>query len=564
MTQVIQQTGENTVLFGEWTITDEYLKGAIVIKDGDLWAANNDIPANTAFAEGTTGATWECVLKTMKTSAVNPQIRICEETFTALGRLHVWGNRVFTAGHSTVSNANSFYGQGQPDNLGNSTELYCLDGAPDNWVKFTDTFSNFYGLGDDGILRVAGRNGNGALGLGETAPSSYQIINQTHPSLYGPGIQVLDFWATNFINNTNTRTSSCWVQVDDNGVLRLYSFGYNSTGSMGNGTASTEQFVPYEHVMMRGKRVKKIVNNVLSGGSLSLLLTENGEVWGTGANPNGMLANGSLDNSLVLTQCKYNAGTYVTDAADIDLTFRWGSYAFTYVLTASGTVYAAGNNADNGLGIGDLTSTLVGDAKYFLQVRSGPTAPLTNIVKIKATDFGLAALDNIGQVWMTGKNNDGMWGNGQSAYANGQTWATVKQGGIKNMWFSKGNRGGYCASYWLTTDNRFLASGGNHYYQLGIATPVAQQVTNNTTAVPVALPRGEYPVQVRWIGSSQYDSGTDTTPMIGGGILMVSNTNKLYTWGRPWAQVSGLKGLAREDSLRYPHCINDFYDKRYL
>ena len=63
---------------------------------------------------------------------------------------------------------------------------------------------------------------------------------------------------------------------------------------------------------------------------------------------------------------------------------------------------------------------------------------------------------------------------------------------------------------------------------------------------------------------TQENTSDSTYPLIGGGILMVSNTNKLYTWGRPWAQVSGLKGLARDESLRYPHCINDFYDKRYL
>jgi hypothetical protein len=143
----------------------------------------------------------------------------------------VWGNRVFTAGES--SGITSLYGQNQPENLGRSTELYCLDGAPDNWVKFTDTFSSFYGLGDDGILRVAGTNANGALGLGSDLTNSYHIINQTHPALYGEGISVLDFWATNLINNTVARTSSCWVQVDDNGVLKLYSFGWNSTGSIG-------------------------------------------------------------------------------------------------------------------------------------------------------------------------------------------------------------------------------------------------------------------------------------------------------------------------------------------
>lgn len=561
MTQVIQQTGENSVLFGEWVLANSYDSGAIVIRNGDLWAANADIPANTAFLEGTTGATWECVLKTMKPT-VNPQIRICEETFTGLGRLHVWGNRVFTAGWSNAGDQ-SVYGQGQPNSLGNSTELYCLDGAPDNWVKFTDTFTNFYGLGDDGIFRVAGTNANGALGLGESAPSSFQIINQTHPALYGEGIEVLDFWATNVINNTLTRTSSCWVQVDDNDVLKLYSFGWNSTGSIGNGTASTDAFIPFEHVMMRGKRVKKVVNNVLSGGSASLLLTESGEVWGTGVNNNGMLANGTTANSLVLTQCKYNAGTYVTDAVDIDFVYNWGAFAAMYVLTASGTVYSAGNNADSILGLGDATATAGANVAYFLQMRSGPTTPLTNIVEIKATDMGLAALDNQGQVWMTGKNNDGMWGNGQAASVQGRTWATVKQGGIKKMWFTRGNLG-YCASWWLTVDNILLSSGGNHFYQMGIATPTAQSPIYNLNTLPVALPRGEYPVQLRWAGSSQYNSSTDSTPMIGGGIIMVSNTNKLYTWGRPYVQVSGLKGPAWDTSIRYPHCVNDFYDVRFI
>ena len=126
------------------------------------------------------------------------------------------------------------------------------------------------------------------------------------------------------------------------------------------------------------------------------------------------------------------------------------------------------------------------------------------------------------------------------------------------MWFSRVGRGGYCASYWLTVDNRFLASGGNYYYQLGIATPVAQNVVNNLNAIPVAMPRGEYPVQLRWVGGYQ----TDTT--IGAGVVMVSNTNKLYTWGRPFTQVTGVKSFLSTDSIRYPHCLNDFYDVRFI
>lgn len=556
MTQVIQQTGENTVLFGEWAITNEYLEGAIVIREGDLWAANANIPANTAFLEGTTGQTWLRVLTTMKPT-VNPQLRISEDGSTAYGRLHVWGNRVFSAGHASGSNI--LHGQGQPEDIGRSTELYCLDGAPNNWVKFQDTLSNFYGLGDDGILRVAGTNSSGSLGLGESVSNSFHIINQTHPLLYGPGIQVLDFWATNQTMNTTTRSSSCWVQVDDNGVLRLYSFGYNSTGSIGNGTTSTDAFTPFEHIQMIGKRVKTVKSVLISGASWSVLVTQDGEAWSTGFNDNGMLANGTTNTLTTLTQCKYDAGTYVTDAIDIDTGISYGSYGLVCILRANGTVWSAGNNSTNILGIGSQTAPTF--VSYFMQVRSTATAPLTGIVKIKAMDRGLAALDNQGQVWITGKNNDGFWGNGEAAEANGQTWATVKQAGIKDMWFSKTGRG-FMAAYWLTTDNRFLASGGNHYYQLGIATPVAQNVTNNLQAIPVALPRGEYPVQVRWAGGVQLNGSTSAYDMLGGAIIMVSNSNKLYVWGRPYTRIHGIKGTVT--SLRYPHCVNDFYDVRFI
>ena len=44
-----------------WVLSNAYTKGDRVTKDGLDYVANDDIPANTDFAEGTTGATWQFI-----------------------------------------------------------------------------------------------------------------------------------------------------------------------------------------------------------------------------------------------------------------------------------------------------------------------------------------------------------------------------------------------------------------------------------------------------------------------------------------------------------------------
>jgi hypothetical protein len=97
-------------------------------------------------------------------------------------------------------------------------------------------------------------------------------------------------------------------------------------------------------------------------------------------------------------------------------------------------------------------------------------------------------------------------------------------------------------------DGTFWASGHNEFKQMGSVDTADAQ---NPTIRRVPLPTGEYPVQFKWIGGV-YDGN-----MIGAGVLMVSNKNKLYTWGKPYVSASSVKNV---DELRYPHCIVDFYD----
>jgi alpha-tubulin suppressor-like RCC1 family protein len=553
MTQLVTRQGQQQLNFTNWLITNEYESGDVVFKDNNIYISNAIIPANTPFTIGTTGETWKVAI-TGYDMDLDPPLLIATSG-TGYGRCHAWGNKIFRAGAGDVGGMGNMYAGGMA-HTDCTIEFTCLDELPESWVKIHDMRSNFYGLGSNGILYVAGENDYGNLGLGVTDSNEnqFQIIQQRHPAFYGPGITVLNFWATDALVNAQAYTGQCWVQVDDNGVIRLYSFGDNGWGCIGNGTLQDVQYLPYEHTMMRDKTVKNIntafFRNTDSGrGGLTVIVTEDGEVWNTGGNNrDGELGVGyNTSNALVLTRAKFNATTFVTGA--VDGIVSWHSGIATHILLDDGTVYSAGKNDYGRLGRGDVGGTNV---PYYQQVLTAPNTPLTGVVKIKTGGQGVVALTSDGLVYATGENNDGWWGNGQAAFQAGNGYATVKQGDIKDFWMSHSGRG-FTVAYWLKRDNTFWASGGNWFSQLGVN---AAGGTNNTIALRVPLPSGEYPVQFKWIGGwFGVQGGTET--LIGGGALMVSNKNKLYTWGKPYDSVSSVKNVSE---LKYPHRIVDFYD----
>jgi hypothetical protein len=127
----------------------------------------------------------------------------------------------------------------------------------------------------------------------------------------------------------------------------------------------------------------------------------------------------------------------------------------------------------------------------------------------------------------------------------------MKQGGVKDFWLNT-NGVGWSAAWWLMKDGTFWASGHNMYTQMGSVDTEAD--TLNPVIRRVPLPTGEYPVQFKWLGGIYNDGSYNS--ILGGGVLMVSNKNKLYTWGKPYVSVSSVKNV---DQPRYPHCIVDFY-----
>jgi hypothetical protein len=57
-TQIISPSGQKNNEFGAYDATQKYRQGDTIVYNGNVYTANDNIPANTVFAIGSTGATW--------------------------------------------------------------------------------------------------------------------------------------------------------------------------------------------------------------------------------------------------------------------------------------------------------------------------------------------------------------------------------------------------------------------------------------------------------------------------------------------------------------------------
>jgi hypothetical protein len=108
MTQIISPSGQKNVEFAAWDIANKYRAGDLVVNTGSIYQANGDIPENTAWAVGATGATWT---ETVIGGLVTPT------TVAALGT-QPEGTRAFVTDSLTPASA----GFGQPLTGGGSNK----------------------------------------------------------------------------------------------------------------------------------------------------------------------------------------------------------------------------------------------------------------------------------------------------------------------------------------------------------------------------------------------------------------------------------------------------------
>lgn len=533
MTSLLSRNGSQAPSLGAWNIAQAYTTGDTVTYNNAVYQALVDVPANTA---------WSTSNFTKTVNGMNLPSTVMMPTWCeGFGRLHAYGNRIYRSGSGAYSPGRIF-GMGQPTSTGTSNQLYPQSTVPASWTKIQVCPGNFFGLGSNGILYAAGNNAYGALGNGTVTGENplYAPILYTG-RVYGTGIQVLNFWATDNFSNPADNKASVIAHVTDNGVLKSYAWGYNGYGLVGNGT-STDTGIPTEIVPLRGKSIVAATVNEY----LAMVVTSTGEVWGAGVNGNGQLGTGATTNAqTVYTQALTAAATPVVNATDVKIAYHTGTTVTGYILQSTGKVLASGGGADGRLGDGNLASHNV---SYYAEVKKAAATPLTNITKIQARFNSLVALDSSGTVWWTGTNWNGQWGNGEVASYAGTTtingYATAKMYNIKDFWYVA-HANGYGGTFYLTTANELMGAGVNTDYRLGVKNSAID--ADVPMAEKVVLPPGEYPVAIVPLGGTSYL-----------GTQMLSNTNKLYIWGDPGAAaISPVYGLI---APRWPLRLIDFYD----
>ena len=324
-------------------------------------------------------------------------------------------------------------------------------------------------LKNDGTLWGCGANGYGILGLGDTnnrsiftqittnadnIKSVYCSYNQTFVlkndnTLWGCGLNSQGQLGLGDTNNRTTLTQIT-TNVDDIKSIycgkeyiiilkndgTLYGCGYNGYGQLGLGDTSNR------------KVFTKITNNVKSiycGYNHTLILKNDNTLWGCGRNDYGQLGlEKDTSNKTTFTQITINVN---------NIKSIYCGNEYTIILKNDGTLWGCGSNKWGQLGWGDTTNrttiTIIG-------INSG------NIKEVYPGGAHITILKNDGTLWGCGNNNDGELGLGDTSNRTTFTQITANTDNIKSIY------GGYDHTLMLKNDGTLWVSGWNNYGQLGL------------------------------------------------------------------------------------------------
>jgi len=260
----------------------------------------------------------------------------------------------------------------------------------------------------------------------------------------------------------------------------LWGMGNNENGQLGvgDGTAGTYQFKPY--MVMSG------VVSVGAGWYHTMILKSDGTLWGTGKNNYGQLGDGTNINKTSPVQVMSGvAAVYV------------GSQ-HTMVVKNDGTVWATGLNSSGQLGDGTWI-----DKNTPVQITSG----------VKSISLGSAdsmIVKNDETLWGAGQNGWGEFGNGTNAPSNSFILIT---NGIASV--SMGNN----SSMWIRTDGTLWGAGVNMYGQLGDGTTIQRLTAVQVMAGVSRVYTGIFYTLILKNDNTLWSTGSNNLGQLGDGTI---------------------------------------------
>jgi hypothetical protein len=241
-------------------------------------------------------------------------------------------------------------------------------------------------LMDDGSIYGCGYNSYGQLGNGTTTNTSTLTamtnIPGTPVSIYCGAYHTL-------------------VLMDDGSI---YGCGSNSYGQLGNGTTTTTSTLT-DMTNIPGTPV-----SISCGTYHTLVLMDDGSIYGCGSNSYGQLGNGTTTNTSTLTAMTNIPGTPVSISC--------GAY-HTLVLMDDGSIYGCGYNGNGQLGNGTTTNT-----STLTAMTNIPGTP----VSISCGRYHTLVLMSDGSVYGCGRNDSGQLGDGSTTSSSSLIQMTVGDG----------------------------------------------------------------------------------------------------------------------------------------
>jgi len=360
---------------------------------------------------------------------------------------------------------------------------------------------------------MSGRNTEGQCGDG-TALDRVDLVKVT-----GLPTNVIDIIITN--EDSGGTANTIYALTSDG---RLYAWGYNQYGSIGDTTA-LQKHVP-TLVLGPGNQfrnptvsvIKVLSNGGYDGGShpiTSLALLSNGEVYACGYGGQGQIGNGLQDGvNNRWTRVETSAGVPLSGITKIGI-LGGDAYISCYALNTAGALYAWGYNGTGQLGIGNVT----------LQTRPVRvvTSNMSNTTIIDIYTSGVIGGNGSlyvkaadGAFYACGNNNYGQLGLGDTANKSVLTRITALDG--KSISYIRATYANApCAIAVSTTATQQLwATGHNGQGQLGLNHATDVHVFTAVKFYNVSGIKDVYPIY---------------TNTLGGMVFVLTNDNEIYGTG---------------------------------
>jgi len=191
------------------------------------------------------------------------------------------------------------------------------------------------------------------------------------------------------------------LAIDEHGIL--WAWGYNGFGQLGDGTTIDRS--PPVQVNTAGRMNNAKIVSVAAGAYHSLAIDEHGNLWAFGRNNYGQLGDGTAaDRS---SPIQVNTGGRMNNVKAMSVAAGGGH---SFAIDEHGTLWAWGHNSFGQLGDGTAA-----DRSSPIQVNTSGRMNNAKVTFVAAGYEHSIAIDELGNLWVFGRNNCGQLGDGTVA-----------------------------------------------------------------------------------------------------------------------------------------------------